>query len=147
VFPHGPKTLARLFADDQSETIFAAFDNDDTLYEYLSGTSDNGAPITAKVRTKAYGEQGAQHITRRVLIDCPATNGTVTVRVYHDDVLVATRAGVSLNKAEVKRITVAATGRPGATVQVELEYAGTARLHIHALQVEGVDIRRRVKAI
>jgi hypothetical protein len=147
VFPAGPKTLARLFADNGEEAIYAAFANDDTLYEYLSGTTDNGTPVTAKLRTKAYGAQGAHHITRRVLIDCPATNGTVTVRVYHDDVLVATRAGVSLNKAEVKRITVAATGRPGATVQVELEYAGTARLHIDALQVEGVDLRRRVKAI
>lgn len=147
VFPDGPKTLARLYADDESETIFAAFESDYNLHEYLSGTTDNGTPITAKLRTKGYGTQGQHRITRRIVIDSPAVNGTITVKVYHDDVLVATRSGVSLNKAEPKRITVAANGRPGSAVQVELIYSGTSRLKIDALQIEGIDLRRRVNAI
>jgi hypothetical protein len=148
VFPDGPKTLARLFGADESETVYAAFDDPDfSLYEYLSGNTDDGTPITATLRTKAYGRQGQHAITRRVSIHCPATNGTATVKVYHDGTLVATRSGVSLNKAEPKRVTVAASGRPGSVIQAEIIYSGTARLQIDRLQIEGVDIRRRVNAI
>jgi hypothetical protein len=147
VFPNGPKTLARLFDDEQSETVFAAFPNDDTLYEYLSGTTDNGTPITAILKTKAYGQPDTHRITRRFIIDCPPVNGTCTLKVYHDDVLVTTRSGISLNKAEPKRVTLQANGRPGTVVQIQLEYSGTDRLHIDAFKIEGVDIRRRVMAI
>ena len=147
VFPAGPKTIARLFGGDNSETIFAAFGSNYNLYEYLTGTDDSGTAITAKLRTKAYGEPGLHKITSRVSIDCPATNGTVTVKVYHDGVLVATRAGVSLNKAEIKRVRMAAAGRPGAMIQVELEYSGAPGLQIDGLQIEGVDLRRRIVTI
>lgn len=148
VFPDGPKTIARLFSDEEAETIYAAFaDPDFNLYEYLTGSTDDGTAITATLRTKAYGRQGAHSITRRVSIHCPATNGTATVKVYHDGTLVATRSGVSLNKAEPKRVTVAAAGRPGSTIQAEIIYSGTTRLQIDRLQIEGVDIRRRVNAI
>ena len=147
VFPDGPKTVARLFAPDESETIFAAFEDDFTLYEYLSGNTDDGAAITATLRTKAYSRQGQHSIVRRVSIHCPATNGTATVKVYQDKVLVATRSGVSLNKNEPKRITVNASGRPGSLIQAEIIYAGSPRLHIDRLQIEGVDLRRRINAI
>jgi hypothetical protein len=148
VFPDGPKTLARLFGADESETVYAAFsDPDFSLYEYLSGNTDDGDPITATLKTKAFGRQGYHAITRRVSIHCPATNGTATVKVYHDGVLVANRSGVSMNKAEPKRVTVASNTRPGSLIQVEIIYAGTARLRIDRIQIEGVDIRRRVNAI
>ena len=148
VFPDGPKTLARLFGADESETVYAAFsDPDFSLYEYLSGNTDDGDPITATLKTKAFGRQGYHAITRRVSIHCPATNGTATVKVYHDGVLVANRSGVSMNKAEPKRVTVASNTRPGSLIQVEIIYAGTARLRIDRLQIEGMDIRRRVNAI
>jgi hypothetical protein len=147
VFPDGPQTLALLTGDDGSDIVHAAFEDDFELYEYLTGETDNGAAIAAVVRTGKIGGQDSHRIVRRVSIHCPATAGTATVKVYADDVLTATRTGISLNKSEPKRVTVAANGRPGSYFQVQIEYSGTDRLRLDKIQVEGVELRRRVMAI
>jgi hypothetical protein len=147
VFPNGPKTLAQLSDDAGAEVVYSAFGGDYALYQYLTGSTDNGAAISARFRTAKVGGQDSHRIVRRASIHCPPTNGTATIRVYHDDALVATRAGVSLNKAEPKRITVASNSRPGSYFQIELEYSGTDRLRVDKIQVEAVELRRRVVAI
>jgi hypothetical protein len=148
VFPDGPKTLARLYGPDEAERVYAALEDPDfSLYEYLTGTDDDGTAITSTLRTKAYGGDGMHRTTRRVTLHCPATNGTATVNVYHDGVLVENRSGVSLNKAEPKRITVGASGRPGQRIQAEIVYAGSVPLRVDRLQIEGIDLRRRVNPI
>lgn len=148
VFPNGPQTLALLFTDSGAETFFSAFDGDFTLYDYLTGTTDDGALIAARLRTGKIGGQDSHRIVRRVSLHTPALNATVTVRVYHDDVLAGTRTGVSLNKAEPKRVTIDTHGRPGSFFQVEVEKtAGTDRVRIDKMQVEFVELRRRVMAI
>lgn len=145
VFPDGPKTLDLILGDDGSETVYAAFEDPDfSLYTFL--TADTGAK-TARLRTGKIGGQDSHRIVRRVSVHGPAANGTATLRIYADDVLVATRSGISMNKAEPKRITVRSSSRPGSFVQADLEYSGTDRWQVDRLQLEGVELRRRVKTI
>ena len=141
VFPSGPKTIARLLRENATEErVYVAFDGDFNLFDYLQGTTDDGTVITATLKTKNFGQenQGTLKGTRRVNILCPATDGTIQIRVLHDGVAVATRSGLSLNSAGWKRFGLSASGQPGALVQVELEYAGTVQLRLDQMQIEGV---------
>jgi hypothetical protein len=142
IFPSAPNTLARILESAQSEAILAAFDGNLNLYEYLSGNTDS----TCELRTKQFGlsEQGGQKIVRRVNLLTPSLATTVTVRVYHDGTLVEERAGVSLARAGWKRITVNTSGTPGALVQAGIVYSGTLQLRLDQIQIEGVDLRRRI---
>jgi len=140
VFPSAPKTLARLLREDATQDkVYAAFDSDYNLYEYLSGTTDNGTAITSTLKTKNYGQenQAVQKLTKRVNVLCPQTNGTLTVKVYHDGSLVTTRTGLSLNKKGWKRFNVNTSGQPGHLVQAVLEYAGSVQLRLEQMQIEG----------
>ena len=149
VFPEGPKTLATTNTTEGAEIVYSAFDDDFVLYEYLTGTTDNGSAITGSFRTAKIGGQDSHRITRRVSLHCRAVNRKATVRIYHDDLLVTTRTGVSLNKNEPKRITVDANAPPGSYIQVEVEIeaSGTGRPRFERMQIEGVELRRRVMAI
>lgn len=146
IFPSAPKTIARLLRESATqERIYAAFPSDFNLYNYLSGTDDAGSAITATFRTKNFGQEnpGVFKVTRRIGVLCPATNGTLTLRIYHDGSLVTTRTGLSLNKAGWKRFGVNTSGQPGTLVQVGVEYAGSVQLRIDELQIEGALIHGR----
>ena len=146
VFPSGPKTLARLLREDATqEKVYVAFDSDYNLYDYLSGVTDNGVAITSTLKTKNYGQENhaVQKITRRVNVLCPQTNGTFTLKVYHDGILVETRSGLSLNRKGWKRYNVNTSGQPGHLVQVVMEYAGTTQLRLEQMQIEGTLIHGR----
>ena len=146
VFPSGPKTIARLLRESATEErIYSAFDDDYNLYRYLTGTDDDGDAIEAVLRTKNFGQENhaVQKGTRRVNVLCPQTNGTLTIKVFHDGALVTTRTGLSLNKAGWKRFNVDTMGQPGHLVQVGLEYSGSNQLRIEQMQVEGVLITGR----
>jgi hypothetical protein len=149
IFPAAPNAMARVLESAQSEKLLAAFDGDFNLYEYLTGTSDAGAAIACELRTKQFGmeSQGGMKLTRRVNLLTPAISAMVTVRVYHDGVLVGTRSGVSLAANGWKRITVATAGTPGSLVQAGVVYTGTPQLRIDQIQIEGVDLRRRVACL
>jgi len=146
VFPSAPKTLARLLREDATqEKVYAAFDSDYNLYEYLSGSTDDGTAITSTFATKNYGQetQAVQKITKRVSVLCPQTNGTFTLKIYHDGTLVETRTSLSLNKKGWKRYNVNTSGQPGHLVQVVFEYAGAVQLALEQLQIEGTLIHGR----
>jgi len=146
VFPSGPLAIARLLRESATEErIYTSFDDDYNLYEYLSGTTDNGTAISSTLKTKNYGQenQAVQKLTRRVNVLCPQTNGTLTVKVYHDGSLVTTRTGLSLNKKGWKRFNVNTSGQPGHLVQVVLIYASTPQLRIEQMQIEGTLIQGR----
>ncbi len=139
--PDAPKTLERLLRESATaEKVYASFEGDFDVVDYLTGTSDAGAAITATLKTKKFGydSQGTQKLVRRVGVLCPATNGTIRLRVYHDDVLVITRAALSLARAGWKRFTLNTSGNPGTLVQIELQYAGTPQLRLDELQIEGI---------
>jgi hypothetical protein len=141
VFPSGPKTINRLLRESATEErIYAAFPSDFNLYRYLTGTDDDGAAIASVLRTKSFGQenQAVQKGTRRVNVLCPQTDGTLTIKVYHDGSLITTRSGLSLNSAGWKRFNVDAVDQPGALVQIGLEYSGTAQLRLEQVQIEGV---------
>jgi hypothetical protein len=146
VFPSGPMTVARLLREQATEErIYVAFEGDNNLYRYLTGTDDDGVAITATLRTKNFGQENhaVQKGTRRVNVLCPQTNGTLTIRVYHDGTLVTTRTGLTLNKAGWKRFNVNTVGQPGNLVQIGLEYAGSTQLRLEQMQIEGVLIHGR----
>lgn len=151
VFPSAPITISRLLRESATEeAIYAAFDGDYNLYQYLSGSTDNGTAITSTLATKNYGQENhaVQKGTRRVNLLCPQTNGTITIKVYHDGSLVETRTGLSLNKKGWKRFNVNTMGQPGHLVQVVLVYAGSVQLRIEQMQIEGTLIvgRRPIPA-
>lgn len=146
VIPDAPKTIVRLLSEQAKvDRVYAAFDDVYDLYDFLTDTTDDGTAITANLKTKNFGyeTQGMSKITRRVNILCPRTNGTVTLRVYHDGTLVTTRSGLSVNSNGWKRFGVNTSGQPGALVQIGLEYSGTTQLRIDQLQIEGVLIQGR----
>ncbi len=150
VFTTAPDTIRRFVKADQSEVLLAAWDADDILREYLVGTADDSASITGKIRTKAldYGLSGFAHIVTSVSVWCPATFGSVTVRVYNDmDGVVRASRNASVNRAAPKRILINTMGCPGYLNQIEVEYTGTRQLRIDRLQIEGVHIQRRAPVI
>lgn len=141
VLTGAPDTIKRFVRDDQTEVLLAAFDATDILYEYLTGTAGMG---TAKWRSKAFrhGTDGVGGIVRRVSIDCPRTNTTVTIRVINDiNGTVVTSRNVSLYRHGWKRFGVATT--PGKFFQIEIEHSGTVPLVLNKLQIEGVTLGRR----
>jgi hypothetical protein len=141
VVPQGPMTLARLRRGSQAEAIYASITGNYNLYEFLSGTTDDGSAITTTLTTKAFGYEtpGVMKATRRVSLQTPNLSGSLTLYVYHDGTLVATRSGLSLAGAEPwKRFAVAASGRPGTTVQVKAVYSGSVPFRGTAMQIEGV---------
>lgn len=141
--------MARLGQPTQAEAMFISTWEDgtseSTVSEFLSGTTDNNVAITAKIRTKSFGyDRGvADKITRRVALLTNLVGKPVTIRVYHDGVLVATRSNVNLTR-KWTRITIDTHGTPGATVAVEVEYSGTSQLRIDQMQIDGVNLLRRV---
>lgn len=145
VFPGAPKTMARLLFGDQAEAVYVAYGDDFSLYEYLSGQTDDGAAITSKLRTKNFGyeNQNVYKVTRKVNVLTPATNATCTLRVYHDGTLVWSRTGLPLRRAGWKRFAVNTSGQPGTFVQAELEYAGLPQFRVERMQIEGVLLHGR----
>jgi hypothetical protein len=146
VFPSGPTAINRLLRESATEErVYVAFSGDYNLYRYLTGTDDNGSSIDMVLRTKNFGyeNQAVQKCTRRVNMLCPQTNGTLTIKVYHDGTLVTTRTGLSLNKVGWKRFNVSGSGRTGALVQIGLEYSGSVQLRIDQLQIEGTLVTGR----
>ncbi len=140
--------MERLGQPDQAEAVLAAGYQGavSTLYEFLSGTDDDGTAIAPTLKTKSFGyDRGiGDKVTRHVSLLTNQVNGTVTIKVYHDDVLAATRAGLSLNSKGWKRFVMATAGTPGALVAVEIVYAGSAQLRIDQIQIDGVNLMRRV---
>jgi hypothetical protein len=146
VIPDAPKTLARLLREEAKvEKVYAAFDDAYNLYDFLTGSTDDGVAITANLKTKNFGyeNQATLKLTRRVNLLTPRTNGTVTIRVYHDGTLVTTRSGLSVNSAGWKRFGVNTSGQPGGLVQVGIEYSGANQLRLDQIQIEGVLIHGR----
>jgi hypothetical protein len=150
VFTAAPDTIKRFIKSDQSEILLAAWDSDDILREYLVGTTDDGAAITATLQTKAldYGLPGMMHLVTHVSVQCPQTAGTVTVSVMNDmDGTLLSPRTVSLNRGGPKRIHLPTAGAPGFHNQIRIVYVGAAQLRIDRLQIEGVHLQRRVSNI
>ena len=149
-FTTAPDTIKRFVKADQSEVLLAAWDADDILREYLVGTTDDGAAITSLLRTKAlnYGLSGLAHLVTHVIVWCPRTVGTITVRVINnaDGVVRATRT-VSVNSEGPKRIGISTMGIPAYLHQIEIQYTGSVQLRIDRLQIEGVHLQRRVVGV
>ncbi|MGE5716715.1 MAG: hypothetical protein ACM369_08715, partial [Acidobacteriota bacterium] len=146
VFSTAPDTIKRFVKADQSEVLLAAWDADDTLREYLTGTRDDGATITSILRTKAfdYGLAGFAHVVTRVTVWCPQTAGALTVRVFNDeDGVVRASRTISLNTYGPKRVGITTMGAPGHLNQIDLQYTGSVQLRIDRLQIEGVHLQRR----
>lgn len=147
VFTSAPDTIKRFVKADQSEVLLAAWDGEYILREYLTGTTDDGAAISALLRTKAfsYGQEGVSHLVRKVSILCPKTVGLLTLRVINDinGSYVVSRS-VSLNAHGWKRVALPTAGSPGILHQIELLYSGTVQLRIDEMQIEGVELPRRV---
>ena len=150
VFSTAPDTIKRFVKADQSEVLLAAWDADDTLREYLVGTTDDGDAITSLLRTKAlnYGLSGLAHLVTHLIVWCPRTVGTITVRVINnaDGVVRATRT-VSVNSDGPKRIGISTMGIPAYLHQIEIQYTGSVQLRIDRLQIEGVHLQRRVVGV
>jgi len=73
--------------------------------------------------------------------------GSVTVKIYHDGVLVDTVTGLSLlSRDGWKKWTVGTSGLPGALIAAELIYTGTAQPEFKQIQIDGVNLLRRVVA-
>jgi len=148
-FPAGPMTVARMLLDGRAEAVFAAFEGDGNLYEYLVGHTDAGGAITGTIRTKSFGyDRGvADKLVRHVSVLSNRVAGSVTVKVYHDGTLVDTVTGLSLlSRNGWKKWTVGTSGEPGALVAAELIYTGTAQPEIKQIQIDGVNLLRRVVA-
>ena len=145
-FPSGPKTIARMLLNDQQEAVFAAFASDYNLYEYLSGATDDGSAIPMVIQTKSFGwDRGiTDKIVRHVSILSNQVTGSLTVKIHHDGALVFTRSGLSLNRKGWKRFTVNTSGTPGALVSARFEYSGTQQLRVDQIQIDGVNLVRRV---
>jgi hypothetical protein len=140
VFPSGPTAINRLLREHATEErVYVAFGGDYNLYRYLTGTDDNGSDIDMVLRTKKFGyeNQAVEKCTRRVNVLCPQTDGTLTIRVYHDGILATTRTGLSLNRPGWKRFNVNGSGGTATLVQVGLEYSGRNQLRLEQLQIEG----------
>jgi len=150
VFSTAPDTIKRFVKSDQSEVLLAAWDADDILREYLIGSTDDGAAITASFRTKAldYGLPGFAHTVSRVTLWCPLTAGSVTVSVRDGStgVSLASRT-VSVNSNGPKRVGISTMGSPVHLNQIEVQYTGKAQLRIDRLQIEGVHIQRRATVL
>jgi len=148
--PDAPYTIKRLIKTDQSEVLLAAWATDNILSEFLTGSTDNGQPISCTWRSKAFSTSspGIAHSVRRVSLLTPQTVGQITVRVINeiDGVTMAPRT-VSLNRPGWKRIAVVNAGQPGFLQQIEIAYAGTVQLKLNQVQVEGVELPRRVGRI
>jgi len=147
---NAPYTIKRLIKSDQSEVLLASWEDEDILSEFLTGSSDDGDPISCLWRSKAFSTSspGIAHFVRRVSLLTPQLAGSVTVRVKNeiDGVTIATRT-VSLNSTGWKRIALVNAGQPGFLQQIEIAYTGTVQLKLDAVQVEGVEIPRRVGRI
>jgi hypothetical protein len=146
LFPGGPQTLARVLRDNKLESPLAAFSGDYNVYDYLVGTTDSGVNIPAFFETKDYGyDRGvADKITRRVALLTNQAEGTVTIKVYHNDVLVYTRSGIPVSSAPWTKINMNTNLTPGSLVRVRVEYNGSAQFRVDQLQIEGVNLVRRV---
>jgi len=145
-----PYTIKRLIKSDQSEVLLASWYGENVLAEFLTGSTDDGAAIPCLWRSKAFssGRQGVAHIVRRVSLLTPKLAGQITVRVINeiDGTYIASRT-VSLNSYGWKRIGIPNAGQPGYLQQIELYYSGTVQLKLDQVQVEGVELPRRVGRI
>lgn len=145
-----PYTIKRLVKSDQSEVLLASWEDEEILSEFLAGSDDDGDPIDCLWRSKAFApRQGVLHLVRRVSLLTPRINGTVTVRVINeiDGSYIASRTGVSLNTHGWKRIALANAGQPAALQQIEVYYSGKVQFKLDQVQIEGVELPRRVGVI
>lgn len=147
--PAAPYTIKRLVKSDQSEVLLATWASEHVLREYLTGSTDDGAAISAVWRSKAFSRGGFAFSINRVSILTPATVATIGVRVIRDmdGVYVASKTGIPLNRAGWKHVTVAAIGFPGMHYQVEIVYSGTRQLKLDQVVIDGTILPRRIGSV
>lgn len=148
--PDAPFATLRLLKSDQSEVVLASWYGEDILSEYLSGTDDDGGPLTCVWRSKAFGNAAAYHLVRgvRFLVSTPIPRGrgTATVRVINnaDGTTIAERTSIPLSaNGWQPMVTLPNAGQPATLQQIELEFSGTRQLKLAAVQIVGVELPRR----
>jgi hypothetical protein len=141
-----PYTIKRLVKSDQSEVLLSSWADEDELAEFLTGTDDDGDPITCLWRSKAFDRGGFAFTVNRVSLLTPAINGTVTIRTIRDmdGVYVCSRTGVSLNRAGWKHVTIPGNGHPGMLYQIEVVYSGTRQFKLSQVKAMGEIHPRRI---
>jgi hypothetical protein len=142
-FPAAPYTIKRLVKADNSEVLLASWSGENILREYLTGSDDDGEPISCLWRSKAFGD-GTARTTHRVSLHTPRIAGTITVRLIND--LDGTYLGsrtVSLNSFGWKRVGIPAAGYPGYFQQIELVYSGRVQLKISQIEIRGTALAGR----
>jgi hypothetical protein len=150
IHPSAPFATFRLLKSDQSEVVLASWYGENVLAEYLTGSDDDGDPLTCIWRSKAFGNAAFYHLVRyvRLLITTPIPRGkgSMTLRVINnnDGATIAQRTGIPLSaNGWQPAITLPNAGQPAPLQQIELEYSGTRQLKLAAVQIVGVELPRR----
>jgi len=143
-----PYAIKRLVKSDQSEVLLSSWFGENILREYLTGTTDDGAAIPCRWRSKAFGDGTARTI-QVVSLATPRINGSITVRIINDQngTTLGSRT-ISLNTIDRwKRVRLPAAGYIGYMQQLELVYSGTAQLRLSQIRVKGTQLPRRAGVI
>lgn len=134
-----PVYAGEFFDQNFSRIRYACFDSGH-LYQLDSGTTDDGASIVAKLRSKAFGFEAHNLLKwlRRLHILCSTVAENVTVRLYRDEeeTAVSSKTVYLLQQRPWKRIGISNKGKMGATVSVEVEYQGAPDFEVAALAFE-----------
>lgn len=143
-----PSFIAQLFDTNYGQKLYATF-YDGHLYQYLSGTTDYGNAINARLKTKewGFGKEGLFKALRRIFLNCSTVPRNITLRVFSAGTELRASRTVSLYQGKNwKLYNFSTLGNPEATVQLGLEYSGEDQIEIDALAIEVTQFMRSMRA-
>lgn len=132
-----PSVSHLVYDSDTKEQLYGAFPSSNHLYNLLSGTTDDGAAITAIFRTKAFGfgHNAMRHLIRyvKLLID-PQVASTILLGLYQDLQTTTLRTrSISINRPGWIPVSLSSGERGAMHTQLEGTYSGGPEIEVGGL--------------
>ncbi len=150
-----PTFIGEVYDEDYGKQLYAVFDDANHLYRYqdedATALIDRGQAVECMLKTKAFGleNRGLLKALRRVFLLVTTVSQTITLRLYRDGNSAATKSRtVSLNQGRGWKLYNLNSSRElGATLQLGIEYNGTAELELDELAVDTMEFLRTGRAV
>jgi len=156
IFTHNgaaPQFIAEIFDTNYARTLYGTIYNGHVYELYKRGVLQDEAAsfppsnISAQLLTKE--ESGGSFLSkaiRRVHVLCSSHAEAITLKAYRDGRTVpnASRTASLQGDQAWKSVNLSQLGDPGGTVQLGIEYSGTAALEIEAIGLDIEMIERHV---
>lgn len=142
-----PGFLADFFDAYYGQVLYATM-YDGHIYEWNSGNDDDGTPIAASLKTKAFSRSGFPLGVRLVSLLCAGLPESVRLRIFGDASSSASAdRTVSLDRGSGwKDYNLSTLMRLATEVQLGLDYSGAQPLELEMLALSARGFNRRRKA-